>query len=149
MFVRRVEDTTRTLATTGWGAIAVGVAVTLALQTLLLSFGIAVGLSVGDETLGGGFQTWSTVVQLVSLGIGAALASRITQQTDSWSGTIVGVMTWAAAVVIGAVIGTVGIASSGDAWSSFFGVLLGLGAAMVGGSLVAAARTRSAEPQLG
>lgn len=136
----KLEEGSRILAAISWRAIAAGVVVALALQILLLLFGLALAVSVGDRVVGDGFAWWGFVVQLATIAVGAALAARISQARSQLAGMVAGALTWAVAVVIGgaafggmALAGATRVGTSG-AWAAFFGILLGLGAALAGGA---------------
>lgn len=137
----KLEEGSRLLAATSWGAIAAGVFVALALQLLLLLLGLAFAVSVGDHIAEGGFAWWGFFVQLAALCVGGALAARVSRASSQLGGMVAGAMTWAVAVVIGGALGGVPLAGAAaselgasGAWAAFFGVLLGLGAALIGGA---------------
>lgn len=137
MDTRRLEEGSRLFGATRWSAIATGVFVALALQTVLLLLGLALGRSVGDEAVGGGFALWAIIVQLCSIAVGAALAASTSHADTRMGGIAAGVMTWAVSLVLGGVLSGVAFmrgTDGGDAWSAFFGALLGLGAAILGGA---------------
>jgi len=142
----KLEEGSRIIATTSWGAIVAGVAIALALQLLLLTLGFAVGASVGDHVPGGGYAWWAFLVQLLTLAIGGAVAARVSPTRTRLGGMVAGGMTWAFAIAIGEVLGSaVAVTRLGSTglWSAFFGMLLGLGAAMFGGLLGATRRPTS------
>lgn len=124
-----------------WGAIAAGVVVALASQILLLWLGNAFALSVGDEQPAGGFAIWVIVVQLGSLFLGAAFAGYLARTSSIFSGAAVGAFTWALALVLGSALATQPLAGwrpqdvSAAAWTTFFGAILSLITAMLGGAL--------------
>jgi len=143
MNTRRLEEGSRWLGTIRWSAIASGVFIALALQTLLLLLGLAFGLSVGDETVGGGYALWAVIVQLVCLAIGAAVAAALSHAHGRMSGIAAGVMTWAVSLVIGGALSGFTLTQRLDgtaAWSAFVGALLGLIAAIAGGAFGATLR---------
>jgi hypothetical protein len=135
MNTRKLEESSRLVGATSWAAIASGVFVALALQTILVLLGLAVGLSVGDGMIAGGFALWAVIVQLCSIAVGAALAAATSHAGSRMGGMAAGVMTWAVAITIGGVLSATGMARIGEngAWAAFFGALLSLGAALVGG----------------
>lgn len=135
MNTRKLEETSRLVGATSWAAIASGVVVALAIQTVLVLLGLAVGLSVGDGMIAGGFAVWAVLVQLCSMAVGAALAAATSHAEGRMGGIIAGVMTWAVAITIGGLLSSIGIARLGEggAWTAFFGAVLGLGAAILGG----------------
>ena len=138
MDTRRLDESSRLVGATSWAAIASGVFIALALQTLLLLFGLALGLSVGDRAVGGGFALWAVIVQLFAIAVGAALAARLSHAHYRMGGMVAGIMTWAVALALGGTLtgATFGerFASTG-AWAGFIGAILGLGAAIVGGAI--------------
>ncbi len=137
MNTRKLEESTRLVGATSWAAIASGVVIALAIQILLMMLGLAFGLSVGDGTPEGGFALWAVLVQLVSIAIGAALAARISRAHRPVAGAAAGVMTWAASLVLGGAMAgltTMQRSESTGAWAGFFGALLALGAAILGGA---------------
>ncbi len=141
MNIHRLDESSRLAAATSWGAIAAGVFLALAIQTVLLLLGVALGLSFGDRTVGSGFAWWAFLVELFSLGIGALVAARVSDAGSQLAGMIAGTMTWAVVVAIGRALGGFALAGAGlrlgasGAWAAFFGVLLGLGAALIGGAI--------------
>jgi len=145
MNTRRLEEGSRLFSAIRWGAIASGVFVALALQTLLLLLGLAFGLSVGDEAIGGGYALWAVIVQLFCLFVGAALAAALSHAHGRSGGIAAGVMTWAVALVIGGALGGFSLTQRLDgtaAWSAFVGALLGLVAAIAGGAFGTTLRGR-------
>ncbi len=137
MNTRKLEEGSRLVGATSWAAIATGVFVALALQTLLLLLGLALGLSVGDGEVGGGFALWAILVQLASIAVGSALAAATTHAERRGGGIAAGIMTWAVALVLGGALSGITLGrmlGETGAWSAFIGALLGLGAAIVGGA---------------
>lgn len=153
MDTRKLDEGSRLLGAISWAAIATGVFVALALQTLLLLLGLGFGLSIGDGTVGGAYAVWAVVVQLCSIAVGAALAAALSHTGHRMGGVAAGVMTWAVALVLGGLISGFSLMQRLDgagAWSAFFGALLGLGAAIVGGAfgatIAGAERAERTEP---
>lgn len=144
--IDRVETATKhklraALSDWNWAAIAAGVVVALASQILLLWLGNAFALSVGDEEPAGGFAVWVILVQLGSLFLGAAFAGYLARTSSIFSGAAIGAFTWALALVLGSALATQPLAGwrpqdvSAAAWTTFFGGILSLGTAMIGGAL--------------
>lgn len=135
MNTRRLDEGTRLVGATSWAAIAYGVFLALALQTVLLLLGIAVGVSVGDRGVGNGYAVWAVIVQLVSIGVGAAVAGAVNRREDRASGMVAGVMTWAVVLVLGGILNiAVPRGVELNAWLAFFGAILTLGVAAAGGA---------------
>lgn len=131
------------LGSLSWQAIASGVFVALALQVLLSLLGLAFAL--GDEEVGGGYQSWAVVVQLVSIATGAALASMLSHEGSRAGGIATGIMTWAVVLVLGGAVQAVAMlprSSAGSAWIAFFGAFFGLIAGILGGSVGSMMRGR-------
>ena len=63
--------------------------VALATQLVLRLLGAAIGLSVGDRTLGDGYAVWSVLVQLFALGLGAGFAAYLENPANPLDGEIV------------------------------------------------------------
>lgn len=149
----RIDEGSRILAATSWSAIVAGVAVGLALQVLLLTFGLAFGMSVGDGLPEAGYAWWAFLVTLLTFAVAGAIAARISMTRTKLAGLVVGAMTWAAATAIGGILGnsmanpTMSRLGTTGMWSVFFGLLLGLGAAMIGG-FVGATRGRVTLPSV-
>jgi hypothetical protein len=146
MNTRRLEEGSRLVGATSWAAIASGVFVALALQTVLLLLGLAFGLSVGDQAVGGGYALWAVLVQLASIAVGAALAAAVTHAERGKGGMVAGIMTWAVALVIGGALSWISVGRMVDgagAWSGFVGAVLGLGAGIIGGMFGASLGSRS------
>ncbi|MCW5809159.1 MAG: hypothetical protein KIT31_42790 [Deltaproteobacteria bacterium] len=133
--VDRIERASQALQRMRWPAIALGVFLTLALQSVLLRFGFAI--AVHDGRVGAGYGLWSLLVVLASLVVGAAITANLSHARDRWHGIAAGVVTWAVALVVGAVShGAVlgrEVTTQSLAWTGFFSALLGLGAAVFGG----------------
>lgn len=139
-----LDEKTRLVDLTSWRAIAAGVFVALALQILLSLFGL--GFALRDAELGGGYQAWAIIVQLLSIALGAALAARVSHPGSRWGGIVAGGMVWAVALVLGGVVPGLTILPRtpvGSAWLAFVGALLSLGAAIGGGILGATMRGRA------
>jgi len=135
MNTRRLEESTRLVGATSWAAIVTGVFLALALQAVLMWFGLALAQSSGDRVPARGFEVWAVIVQLLAIAFGAAIASAISR-TDRRGGVATGIMVWAVALVLGGLVTGVAMATrfpGGAAWSAFLGALLGLAAAIVGG----------------
>lgn len=152
MNTRKLDESSRLVGATSWAAIASGVVIALALQTVLVLFGLALGLSMGDHTVAGGFALWAVIVQLLSIAVGAALAARISHGSNRMGGVAAGVMTWAVSLAFGGALSSQGLAwttrtASTGAWAAFFGALLGLGAAVIGG-IVGTGMGRSSRPEV-
>jgi hypothetical protein len=139
MDTRKLEETSRLVGSISWAAIASGVFIALALQILLSLLGLAFGLSVGDRAVGGGYAFWAVLVQLVSIGVGAALAARIAHATRTYGGIAAGIMVWAVALVIGGALPGFMLVQRFDstvgAWAAFIGAAISLLAAILGGIL--------------
>ena len=131
----RSDLTTSTAFNWNWSAILAGVFFGLAVETLLVLFGAALGSSVGNGTLGTGFGVWSTIMTMLGLAIGGAVAAIAARCSRPIDGTFVGLAVWSVVVVASALLaGAFGPQAVGSAlWSKFFGALLGLGGAIGGG----------------
>jgi hypothetical protein len=114
--------------------------VALAAQILLLWLGDAVVTSVGDKQPGGGFAVWVVLVQLGSLLLGAGFAAFLARPAFAGGGAAIGAFTWALALVLGSALAARPLAGwrpenvAAAAWTTFFGALLSLGTAMLGGA---------------
>ena len=138
MNTRSLEDSIHSVGATKWSAIATGVFLALAVQTVMLLLGAAVTSSVGDGVPEGGYAFWALLVQLAAIGAGAAIAAALSHATLRRAGIGAGVVVWAVALVFGGLV-TVFVLSRGsaetNAWLAFFGALLSLTAAIVGGAI--------------
>jgi hypothetical protein len=138
MNIRRIEERIDMVGAASWGAIATGVFVALAIQTLLLLLGVAFGVSVGDEALGSGYAVWAVLVQLCSIAIGAALAAALSHTDNRTGGSMAGFLVWAVALVLGGILSGLFLPRRIDetgAWSAFFGAALSLIVALIGGAI--------------
>lgn len=118
-----------------WGPVITGVFLALASQAVLLLLGLAIAQSSGDQVPGNGFAVWSVIVQLAAIAFGAVIAASMSH-ADRRTGIVAGIMVWAVGLVIGGLATGVALGTrlnEGGAWSAFFGALLGLGAAIIGG----------------
>lgn len=152
MNTRTLEQSSKLVAATSWGAILSGVFVALALQTLLLLFGLAISGSVGNHVPEGGFSTWAVIVSIGAFLVGGALAGSVARADNRASGIAAGILMWAVALVAGNFLsGFLGVARSATgtyntewAWAPFLAALLALGASIIGGMIGASLRgTRS------
>ena len=145
MDTHKLEDGSRLLGTVRWGAIATGAFVAVALQTVLMLFGFAIATSTGDHSTGTGYALWALLSQVCALAVGSALAASVGHAETRGAGMAAGAMTWAVALVLGSIVTGFGHLNEAAAWTAFFGAVLGLGAAMLGGAF-AAKTQRFAEP---
>jgi hypothetical protein len=133
-----------------WSAIATGAVIALAVQTVLVAFGLGIATSVGDHVPGGGFVVWVVLVELVALAIGAALTARLSHAESRRAGVAAGIMTWAVVLLVGGFVMKVamsaGFAALG-AWAFFFGDVFSLGAAIAGGIYGSTLRASAVEPR--
>lgn len=92
-----------------WGAIFAGVIVVLAVQLLLSTLGIGVGLSVVDPgegnspnagSLGLGAGIWWGVSYLIALFAGGYVAGRLAGALLSWDGALHGILAWAFTLLV-------------------------------------------------
>lgn len=87
-----------------WGAIAAGTAVAMAVFTLLMSLGIAVGMSVSDDVnsraLGTGAGAWGFISLLVSLFAGGWVTTQVTVGESRTEAILYGVVLWATTSVL-------------------------------------------------
>ena len=137
MYTQRLEQSSRLLDSVSWSAIASGTVIALALQTMFLMLGFAIATSVGDHVPGAGFGVWMVIVELCAIAVGAALTARLSHTEQRSYGMAAGVMTWAVALVFGAVFQglTLTRALGGPgAWAPFIGAAVSLIAAMIGGA---------------
>jgi ABC-type transport system involved in multi-copper enzyme maturation permease subunit len=81
-----------------WGAVMAGAVVALAMYILLMSAGVALGVTVADRvadsSLGIGAGIWSTVAMLLSLFAGGFVASRISVGENKAEAAIYGIVVW-------------------------------------------------------
>lgn len=153
MNTRRLEDGARFLGSTSWAAIASGVFLALALQSLLLLLGVAFASSVGDRVPENGYSVWAVLVQLLSFAVGGAVAASLARATSASygdpapRGVALGVMVWAVALVVGGALTVLVTRGSfaTNAWLTFFGALLALAAA-IGGAVFGARLGRAVGP---
>ncbi len=137
MDTKRLEQSSRLLDSISWSAVASGTVIALALQTLLLMLGYAIATSVGDHAPGAGFGVWMVIVELCAIAVGAALTARLSHVYQKTYGMAAGIMTWALAIVLGAVFQglTLTRAFGGPSpWAPFFGAAISLAAAIIGGA---------------
>lgn len=121
-----------------WGAILAGVAVAMAIYALLMSLGVAVGLSVSDDvnsrSLGTGAGVWGFISLLIALFAGGWVTTQVTVGESRAEAILYGVVLWATTSVL-------------LIWLTAIGVRAGMNATMathdmaVGNQLVASADT--------
>ena len=123
--------------TWNWSAGLKGACTALALLVVLRYAGEGVGVTVGDRILEEGFGLWLVLAQIAALGVGGTLAGYLLKTNRVLDGALAGAFTWVVAtVLITALLGGIGPQTLRSAvWSTFFGTLLSLGSAVVGGIL--------------
>jgi hypothetical protein len=93
-----------------WGAILAGVVVVLVVQLLLMLLGLAIGMATIDpasgntpqaSTLGISSAVWWLVATAIAVLAGGWVAGRLAGMPTRTDGTLHGVVTWAAATLIG------------------------------------------------
>lgn len=121
--VRREEDFFAVRSRVSWGAIFAGAAVAVSLYILLNLFGLAIGLSVGDDPgrIGTPTAVWAVIAGLLSLFIGGWVTTQCTIGENRFEAALYGLVLWG---VLFAVL----------AWFAAMGVRLGLNAMMVPGA---------------
>lgn len=87
-----------------WGAILAGVAVAMATYALLMSLGVAVGLSVSDDlnarSLGTGAGVWGFISLLIALFFGGWVTTQVTVGESRTEAMLYGVVLWATTSVL-------------------------------------------------
>jgi len=95
--------------TISWGAIFAGAAIMLAIQLLLSTLGIGVGLGMvnpgqggtpGATTLGIGGGIWWAVSYFIALFAGGYVAARLAGRLMPWDGALHGLLTWAFTLLV-------------------------------------------------
>jgi len=87
-----------------WAAILAGAAVAMAIYALLMSLGVAVGMSVDDNAGSRNFGTsagaWSFISLLVSLFVGGWVTTQVTVGESRTEAVLYGVVLWATTSVL-------------------------------------------------
>ena len=87
-----------------WGAILAGVAVAMAIYALLMSLGVAVGMSVSDDvnssTLGTSAGVWGFISLLIALFSGGWVTTQVTVGESRTEAILYGVVLWATTSVL-------------------------------------------------
>lgn len=87
-----------------WGAIAAGTAVAMAIYALLMSLGVAVGMSVSDDvnarTLGTSAGVWGFISLLIALFAGGWVTTQVTVGESRTEAILYGVVLWATTSVL-------------------------------------------------
>ena len=87
-----------------WGAILAGVAVAMAIYALLMSLGVAIGMSVSDDvnsrTLGTSAGVWGFISLLVALFAGGWVTTQVTVGESRTEAVLYGVVLWATTSVL-------------------------------------------------
>jgi len=87
-----------------WAAILAGAAVAMAIYALLMSLGVAVGMSVDDNGNSRNFGTsagvWSFISLLVSLFVGGWVTTQVTVGESRTEAVLYGVVLWATTSVL-------------------------------------------------
>lgn len=102
-----------------WGAILAGVAVAVAIYSLLSMLGIAVGFTVSDEvdrsTLGTGAGVWAFIALLIALFVGGWVTTQCTSGETRTEAVLYGVVLWATTSVVLLWLTTMGLRTGLDA----------------------------------
>ncbi len=88
-----------------WGAVATGVLVALALETMLGLFGSAIGIAaVTGNSAGVGFAAsiWALAMPFVAAFLGAYVAVRMGNDRDPRAAYLNGILVWCVALLVGA-----------------------------------------------
>lgn len=128
----------RALSSWDWSAILAGVAVAMAIRFFLSLLGAAVGLTVGNEVLGGGYAVYAVLVQLLALAMGAATAAMLAHVDSATQGAWVGAFTWVVVVSLSGLLPGSPLLPqtlTSAAWGAFMGALLSLATAILGGAI--------------
>ena len=87
-----------------WGAILAGAAVAMAIYVLLMSLGVAVGMSVSDDvnsrTLGTSAGVWGFISLLIALFAGGWVTTQVTVGESRTEAFLYGVVLWATTSVL-------------------------------------------------
>ncbi len=87
-----------------WGAILAGAAVAMAIYVLLISLGVAVGLSVSDDmssrTFGTSAGVWGFISLLIALFAGGWVTTQVTVGESRAEAMLYGVVLWATTSVL-------------------------------------------------
>jgi hypothetical protein len=144
------------MSRTSWGAIWSGLFVAAGVVIVMSLFGVAIGISAlasrPDAQLGVGLWTaiWSVITTLSALFFAGWTASAMSAPLRRVDSILVGLVTWAFAVTLGAL--TIGLLPDksfgelksslavGAAWATFATVLCGLGLSILGAFIGASER---------
>lgn len=87
-----------------WGAILAGAAVAMAIYVLLMSLGVAVGMSVSDDvnsrTLGTSAGVWGFISLLIALFAGGWVTTQVTVGESRTEAVLYGIVLWATTSVL-------------------------------------------------
>jgi hypothetical protein len=132
-----------------WGAIFGGTFVALGVWILLLTLGLALGLSSVDSTdpgsarsAGIGTGIWSLIAPLIALFVGGMVASRTAGVVDKMGGALHGAVLWGLTTLAGVII-------MGMALSSLLGAVFSVGKTAVGAAGTAISGAASQGGQIG
>ncbi len=96
------------VARLSWGALIAGSVVAMAVQSLLVVLGLAIGLSLAPVTAGEGLAVmagiWWLITALVSLFIGGYVAGRFSYIRHPFHSAMHGIMTWCLATAVSIVL---------------------------------------------
>lgn len=144
LYTRRVAPTFH------WSAILAGLAVALGVQVFLTAIGGAIGLAAAIPAtahdadtargIGIGAGVWTVLSPLVSMFVGAYVASYLSRPVDRGAAAINGIAIWALSLVVGVLI------VGGAATSTASGLLSGAASGATNGGAMAAAQT-STQPR--
>ena len=139
--------TRRAIPTFHWSAILAGLAVALGVQVFLTAIGGAIGLAAAIPAtandantargIGIGAGVWTVLSPLVSMFVGAYVASYLSRPVDRGAAAINGIAVWALSLLAGVLI------VGGAATSAASGLLSGAANGATNGGAIAAAQTAS------
>ncbi len=139
--------TRRATPTFHWSAILAGLAVALGVQVFLTAIGGAIGLAAAIPAtandantargIGIGAGVWTVLSPLVSMFIGAYVASYLSRPVDRGAAAINGIAVWALSLLAGVLI------VGGAATSAASGLLSGAANGATNGGAIAAGQTAS------
>jgi hypothetical protein len=131
-----VDNRPTTFKRTSWGAIIAGVVAAMAVQTLLMLLGAAIGLTVAattgpgnpnDTGMGVGAGIWLLIASIISLFVGGWVAGAMSGARNDFDSTLHGFVMWGTTTALSAILlTTAGMAALGGAMGAASNVAGGL-----------------------
>jgi hypothetical protein len=122
-----------------WSGVWAGTITSIAVMALLTSLWVAIGYGSGQGWVSGYINWWIGGSAIASLFVGGFLAAWVTRPPGAAQGLVDALIVWGLVLIAGALFALPGTnivdTSQSILWTTFWSLLVGLGAAVVGGGM--------------